>query len=603
MTSPQLPSQPISSPYALLANGANGATSGLAEFASWTKDDWDAFLSGKWVPHFDGIGGPLAAAWEWINAITSAFQGDFGPLEDLLGEVIEGFVAGFTDLKAAFEGTYTGTDSVLLGIQSFVSGKWLGLGNAQTMLQQIADILNGLIVTPINSAVQGVKDWFAGLLGWQSSTTADVATATSNAASASSSAANAQSTANSAQGTADMANTVAVYTTFNVTSNKPLYRSMDPTAEVSFDFQILATDNGGAMNTVAITQTVARFAKIRVGNDQIMNTMSYLAYKAGTVSAFYYDIYKFRNSDSGWDLLYSSPNLAPDLTTAPAKPQYLFSVPGLPFTATEKYAIQFRMNGSGTVYMAGKNFPTQFVPGFEPEVLGASRDPSATPTPMIITNAQMDTYNDAPVPYIEIGSNVGQVGIPRSWYVNFNNSDWNGWVRQHYAANGQDLKITNGVVEYDGTTDGYQYAYFGSQTATDDMEAQIYFNRSSAIRSAVGICHDNSGMGGLILAVDSSGVYFSKQNSLGSFTQKASFSYTSGAGTYKIRYVSAGNYFIAFKLNPIDNSWQAVTDPWYDTANEIQHGIGHRFGGIVMNRGFFQTGAGMDDFYLRDWNV
>lgn len=170
MTSPQLPSQPISSPYALLANGANGATSGLAEFASWTKDDWDAFLSGKWVPHFDGIGGPLAAAWEWINAITSAFQGDFGPLEDLLGEVIEGFVAGFTDLKAAFEGTYTGTDSVLLGIQSFVSGKWLGLGNAQTMLQQIADILNGLIVTPINTAVQGVKDWFAGLLGWRTDT-------------------------------------------------------------------------------------------------------------------------------------------------------------------------------------------------------------------------------------------------------------------------------------------------------------------------------------------------------------------------------------------------------------------------------------------------
>lgn len=170
MTSPQLPSQPITSPYAIVANAANGATSGLSEFSSWTKDDWDAFLSGKWVPHFDGIGGPLAAAWEWINAITSAFQGDFGPLEDLLGEVIEGFVSGFADLRAAFEGTYTGSDPVLSAIQTFISGKWTGLGNAQTMLQQIADILNGLIVTPINSAVQGVKDWFASLVGWQSST-------------------------------------------------------------------------------------------------------------------------------------------------------------------------------------------------------------------------------------------------------------------------------------------------------------------------------------------------------------------------------------------------------------------------------------------------
>lgn len=49
--------------------------------------------------------------------------------------------------------------------------------NFQQMVNQIADIFNGLIVTPINAAVQGVKDWFSDLLPSQ------LVTATNNAVS------------------------------------------------------------------------------------------------------------------------------------------------------------------------------------------------------------------------------------------------------------------------------------------------------------------------------------------------------------------------------------------------------------------------------------
>ena len=45
-----------------------------------------------------------------------------------------------------------------------------------TALGQVIDIFNGLIVTPINNAVQGVKDWFAGLLGWRSDIEEEIAT-------------------------------------------------------------------------------------------------------------------------------------------------------------------------------------------------------------------------------------------------------------------------------------------------------------------------------------------------------------------------------------------------------------------------------------------
>lgn len=50
----------------------------------------------------------------------------------------------------------------------------IALGTVQRMVQQIADIFNGFIVTPINAAIQGVKDWFSNLLGWQSTTTTNV---------------------------------------------------------------------------------------------------------------------------------------------------------------------------------------------------------------------------------------------------------------------------------------------------------------------------------------------------------------------------------------------------------------------------------------------
>lgn len=225
MTSPQLPSQPITSPYAIVANAANGATSGLSEFSSWTKDDWDAFLSGKWVPHFDGIGAPVAAAFEWINAIVSAFQGDLGPLEDLVGDVIEGIQASFEDLMAAFQGTYAGSDAALGTIQTIVSAlrgdigdaaAWIKdlieritgqaratiedaladalafgdqlktilsggtvsiplpnlagavVGSLHTMLDQIGDLFAGVPTVPVNSIVQGIKDWITSLTGWKS---------------------------------------------------------------------------------------------------------------------------------------------------------------------------------------------------------------------------------------------------------------------------------------------------------------------------------------------------------------------------------------------------------------------------------------------------
>lgn len=80
------------------------------------------------------------------------------------------------DLKDAFEGNYSGSNPVYNTIQSIISLLRGGL----TMVNQIGDILNGLTVTPINSSVAGVADWFAGLLGWQSDRVDDIGNLATN---------------------------------------------------------------------------------------------------------------------------------------------------------------------------------------------------------------------------------------------------------------------------------------------------------------------------------------------------------------------------------------------------------------------------------------
>ncbi|CQD15686.1 hypothetical protein BN970_03293 [Mycolicibacterium conceptionense] len=50
-------------------------------------------------------------------------------------------------------------------IGTITQGMVSGLGDLNTLVNQIRDILAGLVVTPINSTVAAIKDWFAGLTG------------------------------------------------------------------------------------------------------------------------------------------------------------------------------------------------------------------------------------------------------------------------------------------------------------------------------------------------------------------------------------------------------------------------------------------------------
>ena len=133
---------------------------------------------------------------ETATLMTQALYKIFPDIIDDIIEAITGIEDGdvndigtfFIQLKTLLSGgTVTSPFPNLIG---------LALPTIQSMVNQISDIFNGLIVTPINAAIQGVKDWFADLVGWRSTTTTNVSAASSAASSASSAASAASTNAN-----------------------------------------------------------------------------------------------------------------------------------------------------------------------------------------------------------------------------------------------------------------------------------------------------------------------------------------------------------------------------------------------------------------------
>ena len=151
--------------------------SGLAGHAAMSETDWRASIEADHRPHWEGVGGPIQDLQEWVQAIISVFQGDPGPLGDLVGEALDAlpgvgpiisairgtytgddphlidlanWAAGirqtFDDLIAALHGNYTGSDPVLAAASSFIRG-------IQNAVDTVADFLLGLA----NAIISGIR--------------------------------------------------------------------------------------------------------------------------------------------------------------------------------------------------------------------------------------------------------------------------------------------------------------------------------------------------------------------------------------------------------------------------------------------------------------
>ena len=106
---------------AIVAAGATpGGPSGLADFANWDDATWNSFLNAKFAAWLEKYNVPFEYLNTLASSIVLAFQGDPGPLEDLIEDAVREIpIVGdiLADLWDAIRGEYEGDHPILLAIQ------------------------------------------------------------------------------------------------------------------------------------------------------------------------------------------------------------------------------------------------------------------------------------------------------------------------------------------------------------------------------------------------------------------------------------------------------------------------------------------------------
>ncbi|QCG77038.1 minor tail protein [Gordonia phage Ewald] len=509
------------------------------------------------------------------------------------------------------------------GLVDGLGDLWDGVENVATIITQIADIFAGAVVTPINAAVAQVKDWFLGLLGWQD----DAASATDAVA----------------ESVVSVRTQVTyVRSVISVRSGRPLHETgPDRTACVSVPFHTLNLSPGGmsvgggahdvtisgntgyadgpdnhrhsgsqlnasapnhvhtlTMNTPVVNATAsyAPWASVIIDAAAERKVLGWAAYKSGTVTGFYLDVFRQEPDGSVGPVIYSSPNLAGELLTEIAWMQHLMDGASVIADIDDVVDIQFRMTGAGIVHIAGPNFPyVKPITGMRPYSCGSGRNPSTTPVPASLSTAERDAMYVGPVPFVGLGIDVGQASIPVVIADDLNRASFGA----EYKVFGN-IKIEGGRAKHTATgiVSNSGAAMRVESLNSDDFEIGFDFWPGGQIAGVGGRCTTSLGAG-VWLVGDNDSLYIQTGAYNGRTTRQTLAS--AGAGRYTLRPKRSADdthyIYEVFYGNP------DTTDPigsWPDTGGIVTGGIGRRRVAMVAHGAAFFPSGELDNFVARD---
>ncbi|QSL99777.1 minor tail protein [Gordonia phage ODay] len=368
---------------------------------------------------------------------------------------------------------------------------------------------------------------------------------------------------------------------------------------------LVVEPNSSAVPTVNVTATYAPWANVIFKTAAERKVLTWMAYKTGTVSTFNLDVYKLEQDGSS-SLLYSSPNLAGDVPVSLSSigwMQHLMSSQTIVADVGDIYDVQFRMTGSGSVSLAGINFPNPTpLPGFRPYTIGSARNASATPAPTTIATSTRDTMYTGPAPFVSIGIDVGQTQIPRFFYDDFNRAS----LGTRWITYGSSVGIKDGKVEFTGSAfaNASAAAMYHQPLATDLVEvgADLSIDEEDI---GVGV-HCQSGLGnGVWLTADVGGVRI-QTGAYNSRTDRVTAT-VPGSGRYTLRAIrdEGDTHFIYQVFFGDPNAESAVPVlTWPDTTNSIPSGIGRRWWSVMARRnGLIYPSGRLDNVTAADITI
>ncbi|QAY05762.1 minor tail protein [Gordonia phage Vasanti] len=444
-------------------------------------------------------------------------------------------------------------------------------------------------------------------------------------------------TAEQALESADSAQTqiVTIQQVFSVRSNRPFWEGPDPTGESSFPFALLAkptahthtvsdstgdgstttrTTSASGTSRIVATQSLLPMALVKCEYNTEKKQVSFKLRKIGTVTAAYIDVYVMAE-DGSFTLLTSTPNVAGDFLTVDAWQRVLMPTSYLSEMG-DWIGVQFRMVGSGSLSIAGIEMEQEnFFPEFRPLNYALMRTTNSAPS--VITRAQADEAYSYLVPYVQIGSDVGQVNAPRNFFDNFNRATLGpAWSLQRQ--NGANLEIDSNAVRDPSfqLIEGMAAALYTLPLTTDVMAAEwdSLDNDDNDRWSGVVMCASSDFTNFLYVATEANEVMIGTMASLsGGFVERARVSTgTTGStnGHWLVIYdgpVAQGgtNTYRVYKgSNVVDADGNITVPPivtWTDSGNVINHGKGNRFGGLMIHHANFANGSPIDNWRFYDW--
>lgn len=494
------------------------------------------------------------------------------------------FVSGIIDTIEKI----TGIDLTIL--ENALSGFDDLIGGLQTTLNQIGDIFNGLVVTPVNNAVAGIKDWFLGFIGFKSETSAGISDANANANTA-----------------IDIVTTVQQQVTaFDVKTNRPSGATITPLGYASFyrdHLQMLANANTGSggsgdnSHNHSITYgrepgkaftntTIISFARITA--DDAIKLMYF--YAKGAPTSLVARFYRMSAAGDLVELLGTSSDVAANILSTYSTQLVTFPDEAL-FQAGEYVGMALTVQG--TVTFAGVElFDPTPLPGFNPVKDGAVL---ATTTPGPTVSQSDLNFTSGWVTYVEASRSIGQEIAKRSLVDLYDRPNGLGLGSLYSVmGSGNGLGIASNAAAWTTLNDGYAHALHTTPLTTTKTRGRITVgsvNTSASERFAGAIIRSNanrSSWGGL-------------------FFDNNEYSIVRGTGP------NTFSKLFTLSTSPVSGDvieWELINAHWLvkrngttifdDDLPTITYGPTNLYEGVYLSRSTFQSSGSIADWLSSD---
>lgn len=413
-----------------------------------------------------------------------------------------------------------------------------GLETLERIVGQIIDIFNNLVITPINSAIQKIKDWWNGLIGWRTDTDTAIVDVSDQAITAADVAAEAAAKA-SANESDNIRNSFDIATAnlalgtkadaSSIPKNVPGYVTLNPVEDAVFPRTDLvpipvgvtgltANDFGEYGHTHALTDAATDIAwaepiyvtalgridvvYINATRDRIYNTLGFIL-AAQTIAAgsranmivSAYKMGKYSNGLPNGDLTRLWTSGIANAATIPAAfgntAQDVRFDFGMDVLASQGdwHAVVISQYGAGKTprNLLGKRTATiNAMSGVNPTRLAMTKTGVSEP-PTTLAASELDN-NSAWIPWACLGQSLGLIKIVLADLFDRANSAALG---SNWATYGTGMDIVSGVARckridhgrFTSRKEDYAQAVYVSQLATDSQAASVKidaFDRTNA---------------------------------------------------------------------------------------------------------------------------